>query len=229
MLVTRAAENAAALSRPLRSAGLIPVELPLICRETVSRAIPVDARHDLVVITSAAAVPALVEARGRGWTAPAFAAVGPASARAARAAGFNVTTVPPKATVIELLDALQGLSAKRVLYPRAEVVTSNLAARLQERGARVDDVVVYRNRQPSDLRSRLIEALPVDVITLLSGSAAQRLGELVSSEGIVLKSRIVVIGPSTAEAAHAVGLNVDSVACPHTVPGVVDAVLRLVG
>src|SRR5689334_13859344 len=106
ILVTRAAHQAGKLSDGLRALGTIPVEVPVleIAPPHSFDALDESLRHidqyDWIIFTSANTVRALRE-RGeaigvepaRGFAAM-VAAVGEATASAARQAGWNVTIVP---------------------------------------------------------------------------------------------------------------------------------------
>jgi uroporphyrinogen-III synthase len=63
-----------------------------------------------------------------------------------------------------------------------------------------------------------------DVLLLASGSAARSWAEAI---GTATPPLVVAIGPSTADAARAVGLAVSAVASDHSVEGLVEATERL--
>ncbi len=229
VLVTRSSEDAAALSEPLRRAGFDPVEVPLIKREAVpgavTKVVEDSEAFDWLVITSGAALEAVQEAMQTGWVPPKAAAVGPSSARRAEAIGLNVVRVPTRATSASLVAAMGQLHGHRVLFPRARVFTAGTVDTLRAAGAEVTEIVAYDNVAPRGIGAKLRAVMPVHVITLLSGSAAERL----VATGIDVHAPIVAIGPSTERAATRLGLTVSHVATPHTVAGVVagvKAVLR---
>jgi len=227
VLVTRAAEDAAELTAGLEALGVEPVLVPLIRKEVVPGAIAqVRAPFGWLVLTSTAAVDAVRAALEEGWDPPSkVAAVGPTTARRAEAIGLHVDLVPAEHTGAALAARLGDLPGRRVLYPRAERVPPETVDALRASMAEVVDVVAYRNVAPPDLPGALQAAWPVDLATLLSGSAARRLLAGLLAAGL---SRVpcVVIGPSTARAARELGLSVVGVADPPGVPGVIEAVRR---
>lgn len=224
VLVTRAADEAGPLCDRLRAIGCAPVEVPLVAIVPCAWAVPVGI-FDWLVLTSAAAVDAVA---GRPLRARRTAAVGPATAARARDRGLKVDLVPLRATGADLAAALGDLRGRTVLYPRAEVATPGTTEALRGAGAELTEIVAYRNAVPPDAAERLTRALPVDFVTLLSGSAARRLADALTRAGKTLgKARIVAIGPSTAAAARAAGLEVHAVAATHTVEAVAEAVQQL--
>ena len=223
VLVTRAAADAGPLCEALAAAGLRPVRVPLLERRLCVQAVAAAARRpvDGWVLTSAAAVDALAAAGAEppGW----IAAVGPRTAAAAAERGWAVDSVPPSATAAAMLAHLGDRTGQRILYPRADLAGPEVRRGLEALGAVVYEVVAYENRQPAAAAAQLDAAWPVDVVTLLSGSAARRLVALRPLPWPE-ETRVVVIGPSTARVAEQLGLQVAAVAEPHTVEGVVAAI-----
>ena len=217
VLITRAVEDAESLAAPLRAAGHEPVLVPLMERRPLPLELP-DALFDWLLLTSPATVPLLP----RRSLARRVAAVGSATAEAARQHGLVVDLVPHTYTGADLVEALHLRPGDRVLYPHAAHATASTREALDATGAEVVSVVVYDNRCPDDAAERLAAAMPVDIITLLSASAARRLAQLASDLGA---ARVVTIGPSTTAAAQSAGLTVFAEAKPHTVEGLVAAVL----
>jgi uroporphyrinogen-III synthase len=225
-LVTRAQVDAAPLVAGLTALGLRPIVAPLLARRIraaeVARAAAVG--HDGWVLTSPAAVEALCATTDRPeW----IAAVGPATAEAAARAGLRVDRVPERALGAGLAAELGDLRGQRVLYPKADLAPPELAAALRAAGAQVDEVVAYDNAEPPGAGAAIRAVWPVDVVCLLSGSAARRLAAHAPPPwptGVL----VAAIGPSTAAVAVEVGLPVHAVADPHTVGGLLVAVARLV-
>jgi uroporphyrinogen-III synthase/uroporphyrinogen III methyltransferase/synthase len=118
VLVTRAAHQAGKLSEGLRAIGAEPVEVPVIEIRPPSDLRPLDralrelSSYDWLILTSANTVQALAEraaALGLDLTAAArfnVAAVGEATATAARQAGLSVALVPENYVAESLVDSL---------------------------------------------------------------------------------------------------------------------------
>ncbi len=123
--VTRAAPGAQATAARLTAAGLAPVVAPLIETTALPGSADLLDAHDALIFTSAAAVRALAR-RTPDRTHPVYA-VGEATARAARAAGWTVAADADGAVadlVPILAAAPQGL---RLLHPCAAVTAGDLS------------------------------------------------------------------------------------------------------
>ncbi len=229
VLVTRAYENAYALTQPLAEAGHEVVQVPLVARQTIHGALQpywmMEEQFDLALVTSAAAAEPFSGALEMGLPdIPRVYAVGPATKRALNARNIATELLPAGWTSEDAVNLMGVIFGKRVLWPCAEEPNPRTAEMVESRGARLTAVPVYRNVEPPAYRQRLAAALPVDVITLLSGSAARRLVESGADLG---DAKVVVIGPTTAGVCQEIGLSVHAVADPHSVQGVVDAVAGL--
>lgn len=145
-------------------------------------------------------------------TAARVACIGPASADAARAAGLSVDRVPePPYTPERLVAALGGLEGLRVLLPRSAEAHETLPELLRSAGAEVTAVEAYVNRLPGDAETRLAEALRdgVDAALLTSPSTVERLVALLGPSGLRdlgASATLVCVGPTTADALRAAGL-----------------------
>jgi uroporphyrinogen-III synthase len=247
VLVTRPPPGGQRLAELLTSRGfevhLIPA-LVIVPPEDLS---PLDAAasraaqggYDWIVVTSANGVRALWEALakidkepGSGAAAAVprakIAAVGSATAEAAKRAGWSVELVPESFTGEGLLAAFEAIPIRggRVLLAVAETARGVVPQGLSGRGADVDVVVAYRSAPAAGAEAARLRALlsegRLDLVTLASPSAAEGVLEMAGSA--VLGIPAAVIGPVTADAARALGFDVVAVADPHTAEGLADAV-----
>jgi uroporphyrinogen-III synthase len=228
--VTRAAEDARALSYALGVAGFEAVEVPLLQRVwRLDALIAEGTRTDLdwIVVTSAAAADVIGIAVPKGWPNARFAAVGAATRKRLETLGFDVDIVPPQATGSDLVAALGDLRGKQVLYPRADAAAPGTADGLKRAGAALTEVVAYTNSAPPHFIEEVRARLPVDATTLMSGSAARRLAAAVPEDQRHRLGKIAVMGPSTSDAARERGLQVHAMATPHSIQGLVSAVRQL--
>lgn len=233
VLVTRAAEDAPALAEALAAIGCQPVVVPVLERRWLPFAVSDLAARvpdaDWVLVTSAATAEVLAIAAPLAWPRARIAAVGPATEQRVASLGLSAvrTLVPERATAADLVRAMGDLRGKVVIYPRADLAPQQTIEALTHAGATVHSVIAYENTSPSGYAERLRGALPVQVTTLMSSSAAERVASAIAEDDRHLLGSIIVIGPSTEAAAHAHGIRVHAVAKPHSVQGITAAISLL--
>jgi uroporphyrinogen-III synthase len=237
VLVTRPPEEAGELLRRLRDLGADAIPAPAIRLETEASARLATAQReaasgafDWIVFTSAAGATAWSRlARATGDDAPPrarVAAVGSGTAEAVRAAGLDADLIPATFTTEALADAFPRGSG-RVLLPRADLATGELESALAEKGWTPVRVDAYRIELEDTLPRRAVEVLArkgVDAVTFTSASTVEGFARATAKRPVA-----VCIGPVTAEAARRAGFPVATEADPHTIEGLVDAVVAAIG
>ncbi|HUL34305.1 MAG TPA: uroporphyrinogen-III synthase [Candidatus Eisenbacteria bacterium] len=219
VMVTRAAEQCGALVDALREAGAEAVVMPVVAFAAVERPKELDrwltgaARLDWVFLTSQNAVRALEErcaALGRSM-AKSFggvrvAAIGPATAEAAQAAGVSVDYTAQVHNGVALAGELAGeVRGKRVFVPRSDKANPELIAALEANGAQVIAVVAYRTIAATTDSQSLQDVLAkgLDAALFFSPSAVHHLREMLGEERFLELGRqavFVAIGPVTERA-----------------------------
>ena len=195
-------------------------------------------RYDWIVVTSVNAVRRLARsahraASGEALRARPFAAVGPATEGALRALGVEAALVPPVYRGEALAEGIvratepSRISRARILLVQAEAARPVLWERLVAAGARVDVAPAYAvevNRAVRDPLRDYIERGRGDWLTFTASSAVRAFVELVGPQtGGAL---IAAISPVTAGTLSELGLPVHVVARTHSMPGLVDALVR---
>jgi uroporphyrinogen-III synthase/uroporphyrinogen III methyltransferase/synthase len=249
VLVTRAAHQAGKLSEGLRALGAEPVEVPVLEIRPPESFEPLDAAlrqlesYDWLILTSANAVRALDERAaelGIVLEQPArfkVAAVGEATAAAARKAGLYIAFVPEsyvaESLVAGLLEGIQFQTAGlRILLARAAVARDVIPDALREAGIVVDVVDAYRNILPEaapELLRRAVDA-GLDAVTFTSSSSATHLAEAARQAGIAWPFAAipaVSIGPFTSQTLRDLGWEPAVEANPSDIPGLIAAVERV--
>jgi uroporphyrinogen-III synthase len=192
----------------------------------------------LVVLTSVNGVDALFDALGaRGRDARALSAaatvvaIGPATAERLAARGVRADVVPERFVAEGILEALAGvpLQGVRALVARAAGSRPELVDGLEERGARVDEVLLYEAvPEPADAAA-VSAALGADYLTFTASSTVRAFTGLLSDADRTRLAaggpRVVSIGPVTSATAREQGLRVDAEAAEHSIPGLVAALL----
>jgi uroporphyrinogen-III synthase len=156
------------------------------------------------------------------WT---LAAVGTATARVlADAAGRPVDVVPEVQTAAALLAELPAVGDGRpVVLAQADIAEPLLAEQLVARGFDVTAIVAYRTRPVAPTDDQRRAALAADAVAFASGSAAR---SWVAAFGTATPGHVIAIGPTTAAAATAAGLQVTAIAADHSIAGLVGEVVR---
>jgi uroporphyrinogen-III synthase len=242
VLVTRGASQSAKLSDGLRAHGIVPVEVPVIRIVAAENMAPIESalrnlgHYDWIVLTSTNTVRILSEyARSLGIgfpPRPQVAAVGSATAHAAREAGFTVTCVPDAYVAEDLVRVLRDqVRGQRILLARAEAARDVIPDALRDSGAQVDVVDVYRNILPDEAPQELRRARAgqLDAATFASSSSVIHLEAAAREAGLpfpFLDVAAISIGPITSRSLHAIGWTPVREADPHDIPGLVAAVAR---
>jgi len=239
--VTRAADQAGALSEALRRMGAQVVELPVVAFappadwSAVDVAVAALDRYDWLVFTSANGVRFFFE-RAKQMGVPVektrakICAVGPATAVAVENYALAVHLMPREYVGEALADALlkQRVAGQRILWARAAAAREAVPESLREAGAVVDTVAVYRTIAPPGLEQlarQVFDAAKPDWVTFTSGSTVKNLLAAVGAETLA-GIRCASIGPVTTEAALRHGLTIAAEANPSTAEGLADAIAR---
>jgi len=186
-LITRPRNEAEALAALLARRGIAAVVEPMIEIAEHGAALPALAEVQAILCTSANGVRALARA-GAGRDVPVFA-VGDATARAARAAGFrgvesaagNVDDLARLA--VERLRPADG----RLLHVAGSEVAGDLAGLLGGAGFQVERAVLYEARAVTSLSretARLIDDGQIDLALFFSPRSAAIFARLVGAAGV---------------------------------------------
>jgi uroporphyrinogen III methyltransferase/synthase len=238
VVVTRAKEQAAALSGPLRRLGAAAIELPAIAIEPPADYAPLDraiARlnsFDWLMFTSANGVRHFSERldasafdvraiRGK------LCAIGPATRDALAEMHLKVDVVAGEYVAEGLPKALgeYDMNGAEVLIARAAVARDTLPAELRRRGARVEVAEAYRTVAPPDLARRaeaVLKANP-DWITFTSSSTVSNFINAVGAPALA-GLKVASIGPITSATLRTYEIEPAAEACEYTVDGLVEAI-----
>jgi uroporphyrinogen III methyltransferase/synthase len=238
IVVTRAREHASELRVRLEQLGAQVIEIPTIAFEPIDVALPALHRYDWLVFTSANGVEAFFE-RGlaaagldaRALASVRVASIGPGTNQALARHGIRGDLVPDQSVAESLLDAFPAPASldSRVLLARAEAARDVLPEGLAARGYAVDVLAVYRTVAvvPDPTALTCLHAGDVDAITFTSSTTVTNFCDAV---GTLEHCPVVVsIGPVTSATARTRRLRVDAEADPHTIDGLVDALLAQLG
>jgi uroporphyrinogen III methyltransferase / synthase len=236
IVVTRAREQASELRARLEMLGAEVLELPAIAVQPVDFDLHEVAGITWIVFTSANGVDAFFD-RGlaranldaRALAGTRVAAIGPGTAHALARRGIRADLVPARFVAESLLEAFPEPTQphERVVIARAETARDVLSDGLSARGYDVDVLAVYRTVTGSPDAEQLarVRAGDVDAITFTSSSTVTNFCDLVGALPGP-QPLVVSIGPVTSDTARERGLRVDVEADPHTIGGLIDALVR---
>jgi len=249
VMVTRTREQASELVNLLEEQGADVLERATIAIQPPESWEPLDLalaklhQYDWVLFTSLNAVqnffPRLHE---QGKDARAFGrahigVVGSATAEALRGYGLLADLVPAKFTSEGLAASLvgAGVAGKSILIPRAAKAREVLTETLEQAGAMVETVPVYQNVRPTGYEDQLRQELTeerVDVVTFTSSSTVTNFLHMLNEKDprklveLLKNTAIAPIGPITGQTVRKNGLAVDIMPATHTIPDLVEAIVR---
>ena len=222
VLVTRPVEQAASLAEAISDAHGRPITFPAMeilgpADKPAARARLADL-HDIALLI-------FISANAVRYAFPLMpdhipldlelAAVGHATSRALNEHGLEPTVLPQDSMDSEGLLAmpqLQDVAGRRVIIVRGNGGRETLKEGLEQRGARVEYVEVYRRQIPERNPANLIAGWQklVEAVTVTSGQILQNLFSLLGEDGAeaLKKTPLVVVSERIAEQAAAQGCQI---------------------
>jgi len=246
IVVTRTREQASELSRRLAELSAEVLEIPTI------KILPTDRRADLadallelnsydwLVFTSPNGVTmffdsffkAFEDLRDIGGVR--IAAVGPATAAKLKELHLKVDVMPSEyvsAKIVKALTAYESVENLKILLMRAEVASPDLPRDLEAMGAIVDDIACYKTVPETEDVSGAAATLTeegADWITFTSSSTVENFHARFDLPALLKKfpkTKVASIGPETTKAIANLGLKPAVEAKPHTIEGLVNALV----
>jgi uroporphyrinogen-III synthase len=227
VVITRALEQSGAMKERLEILGAKVLLLPAVsffCPSDTSQLDHVIGsleNFDWVFFTSANAVLYFadrcrkLDRDVRAGAPPRYAAVGPATARAAAERGFNVDYVAREFQGVALVHELSALlKGKKVLLPRSDRARRDLPEALKNAGAEVTETILYHTGGIAPTERGVLDAVRdarVDVVSFFSPSAVESLHAELGHEAMArlgARAALAAVGPVTAAALRKAGLPV---------------------
>lgn len=248
IVVTRQREQAVDFAEKLVQLGAHPVLIPTIevvppdDLEPLRQALQDLIIYDWLVLTSANAVVAVhdiiktdsIDLKPLTDGPVQAACVGTATRAALKQLYDGDILSPEEFTAEALYRALwkserRNLEGIRVLLPQANIARPVLYNLLVGEGAVVDAIEAYQT-VPAKPDLSVLDT-PLDAVTFTSGSTARNFAAMFNDPLVVLAgAKIVCIGPSTADViTDELEWNVDAVAEPHTIDGIIQCLIRIFG
>jgi uroporphyrinogen III methyltransferase / synthase len=245
--VTRARAQASELARRLAELGADVVQAPAIRIHPLPGP-PLDpAPYELICLTSPNGVEGLFERLrsggrdARSLAGACIAAIGPGTTRALREHGIEPDVVPERSLAESLVEALEGVEARRALIARAREARQVLPEALRARGIQVDVLDLYETLAEPLAEEERRRALDADYITFTSSSTVRFFLEAASSHAtasnpaatfanpasraLPLTNRVVSIGPITSATLREHGIEPHVEASRHDIDGLIEVLV----
>ncbi|MFO1511339.1 MAG: uroporphyrinogen-III C-methyltransferase [Verrucomicrobiota bacterium] len=247
VVVTRSRAQAGELSHKFIELGAEVLEIPCIKTsapanvQSLTEALLELNAYDWLVFTSANGVTSFFEYFFRAFKdtrdigGARIAAVGPATAAKLRELHLQVDLMPEEAIgakIAKEFSKFESIENLKICLLRAEVANPDLPQALEELGAIVDDIPVYRTvAEPDELAdvSAKLLATGADWITFTSGSTVEHFHKRFDLPALLKKFpqiKLASIGPETTKAIETLALKPLVEAKQHTMDGLVAALLK---
>ncbi|MGM0423708.1 MAG: uroporphyrinogen-III C-methyltransferase [Thermodesulfobacteriota bacterium] len=244
VIVTRAREQASSLLALLEELGACCYQFPTIRIQELQDYSLVDqelenlANYQWVIFTSVNGVSHFwrrllahnMDSRSLGGCK--VAAIGPATADRLRQEGIEPDFVPDKYVAEHVLQGLlqRGIQGCRVLIPRAETAREVLPRELEQAGAEVRVLPVYRTVLAGENQEDILQALhqgEIQFVTFTSSSTVHNFFQLIPAKELAnhvdAGLRLACIGPITAKSLEEYGFQADILPQEYTIQGLVQA------
>ena len=246
VLVTRAREQASALTFKLENLGAKCIEAPVIKIVEPESYVDLDngieniADYQWLIFTSANGVEYFfnrLQKQGKDSRAikAKVVAIGIATAKALRAQGIIADIVPVEFVAEGIVDAIKDMikSGDKVLIPRAKVAREVLPQKLRDLGAVVDVVTAYQTVIGDVDKTEIIAKIEnheIDLITFTSSSTVTNLIDMLGSEAkkLINSCKTACIGPITAKTCMDNDIEPDGVAADYTIDGLTEVILDMI-
>ncbi len=145
--------------------------------------------------------------------------------------GYRSNFVPIQFTAEVLAENMdEEIENKKVLIPQSDIANNNYIASFEKRGAKVTTIPVYRNtlKKYEGIRFKELFSSGIDYITFTSASCVRSFFENAKrAKWGVKNEKLICIGPSTTKELNKHELNADAIAQPHTVEGMITAIIEI--
>jgi uroporphyrinogen III methyltransferase/synthase len=244
VVITRAQEQAQDFARLLEEEGAEVLNFPTIqiipprSWEPVDKAIADLPRYDWILFTSVNGVKSFFErlrARGgdvRDLHGIRLGAIGPKTSGRLTQLSLKVDAFPDEYRAEALASVIGAVKGLRVLLARAEEARDVLPKTLEQKGARVTIVPVYRTiklrRVPGDVKRRLLEG-DADVVTFTSSSTVHGFMQHFNARErrrIFDSAKAAAIGPITASTLREYGFRAAIRAPRYTIEALSKAIVK---
>lgn len=238
VIVTRPEGVEGPLTRLLSERGARVLNWPVVAIESLQHPAALEEAlknlpsYDWIVFTSPRAVAAVTARRPPPKGRPQVAAVGESTAGKLADAGWRADLVPSDGCGEALVREFERIDCAglKVLFPASQIARDTVPEGLEALGARVDRVIAYQSvPAPLDRSACLavLDSAELPVVTFASPGSVDGLKSALGAAAyrrLMATSRVVAIGPTTAQALKESGFIAVTIANAHTLAGLASAV-----
>ncbi len=241
ILITRSRKQASQLGEALEAQGARVLELPTIqilpIRDfrKLDQVVRQIRHYDWLVFTSENGVEVFfsrlrqLKKDVRILQSVKIAVIGPGTKAKLNSYSLEPDLMPMTFTTAGLLNVFRRVrvAKKQFLLLRTNIAPDLLKRSLEQSGALVTEIPIYRTEKPEGLSRQVAELVhqhSIDYLTFTSSSTAQHFFEALRN-GRHLGAKVISIGPVTSKTIRGFGVAVDRQARVPTISGLVDAVL----
>ncbi|MDE3839797.1 uroporphyrinogen-III synthase [Bacillus methanolicus] len=242
VLIPRGKNHSKSFAELVRDYGGIPVEIPLIAFRPVSETEAIREilrnldTYDWIIFTSSVTVDIFFSFLGDGKIVSKIAVIGEKTEQTLNEKGYKADFRPSEYVAERFVNeflpyVMKGL---RILLPKGSLARDYIASSLQERGAYVEEVVIYETYFPETSRTQLVDIIQdgkLDILTFTSSSTVSHFMKIVQENNSFEKIKdciVACIGPVTAEKASSLGLKVDVVPKIFTIEEMVKGIVKYI-
>ncbi|MBT2643077.1 uroporphyrinogen-III synthase [Bacillus sp. ISL-41] len=243
VMIPRGKAHAKSFSELVASNGGIPVEIPLIAFQPVSasekllKTLAKLHTYDWIIFTSNVTVETFYSFLKKGQALlPRIAVIGEKTKEVLVDMGEMVDFVPEEFVAEGFVDEFlphvnQG---DKILIPKGNLARDYISAALKDKGAIVDEIIIYETFMPDESRGKLVKMLSeksLDILTFTSPSTIDHFMKIVEENQLRDKLEhciVACIGPVSKRKAEQRGLKVHAMPEKYTVEEMLKSVAKFI-
>lgn len=243
VMIPRGKAHAKSFSELVKRNGGIPVEIPLIAFQPVTASKKLHNtlanlhNFDWIIFTSNVTVETFYSFIKKGRTLLSkIAVIGEKTKEILEDMGENVDFVPAEYVAEGFIEEFlphvnQG---DRILIPKGNLARDYISAALKEKGAIVEEIIIYETYLPEESRGKLVKMLTqesLDILTFTSPSTIDHFMKIVEEQNLSGKLEhciVACIGPVSKRKAEQWGLNVHAVPEKYTVEEMLKSIAKFI-
>ncbi|MBS8265097.1 uroporphyrinogen-III synthase [Mesobacillus boroniphilus] len=243
VMIPRGKAHAKPFTELVARNGGIPVEIPLIAFKAVAASEILLNKlknlhtYDWIIFTSNVTVETFYSfIKKNRASLPKIAVIGEKTKEIVEALGEKVDFVPEKYVAEGFVDEFLPYvnQSERILIPKGNLARDYISAALKEKGAVVDEIIIYETFLPEESKVKLVKMLTeesLDILTFTSPSTIDHFMKIVEENNLREKLEhciVSCIGPVTKRKAEEWGLKVHAMPEKYTVEEMLKSVANYI-